>query len=278
MLFAALAKNAGAIAVALEPRGWDEGGAYDKHKRPDIEWINAATRRFTITDVTIDWTMTVGSGMEHAEGAEKRKVDAYKTAMQRNHESAARARRQPDDFAPLGFAKNGAWGPQAQRIFKDLCAMLSVRTMSADLYGWSAMTFEKHWLQRIGVTQARARAALLTEGVRSRQQAACEVKVTKKDGETYALGGSSEMADMMMNQLAATVQDQARSAHIGRHRRGKKDAGFPYVRWVCETPKGNGRFHASERGGISVVKIRFLCFHHANGHCIDPHAWRPFDG
>ena len=39
------------------------------------------------------------------------------------------------------------------------------------------------------------------------QQAACEVKVTKKDGETYALGGSSEMADMMMNQLAATVQD-----------------------------------------------------------------------
>ena len=133
MLFAALAKNAGAIAVALEPRGWDEGGAYDKHKRPDIEWINAATRRFTITDVTIDWTMTVGSGTEHAEGAEKRKVDAYKTAMQRNRESAARARRQPDDFAPLGFAKNGAWGPQAQRIFKDLCAMLSVRTMSADL-------------------------------------------------------------------------------------------------------------------------------------------------
>ena len=47
--------------------------------------------------------------------------------------------------------------------------------MSADLYGWSAMMFEKHWLQRIGVTQARARAALLTEGVRSRQQAACEV-------------------------------------------------------------------------------------------------------
>ena len=68
--------------------------------------------------------MTVGSGTEHAEGAEKRKVDAYKTAMQRNRESAARARRQPDDFAPLGFAKNGAWGPQAQRIFKDLCAML----------------------------------------------------------------------------------------------------------------------------------------------------------
>ena len=122
MLFAALAKNAGAIAVALEPRGWDEGGAYDKHKRPDIEWINAATRRFTITDVTIDWTMTVGSGTEHAEGAEKRKVDAYKTAMQRNRESAARARRQPDDFAPLGFAKNGAWGPQAQRIFKRICA------------------------------------------------------------------------------------------------------------------------------------------------------------
>ena len=113
-------------------------------------------------------------------------VDAYKTAMQRNRESAARARRQPDDFAPLGFAKNGAWGPQAQRIFKDLCAMLSVRTMSADLYGWSAMTFEKHWLQRIGVTQARARAALLTEGVRSRQQAACEVPRGPPEGRRAA--------------------------------------------------------------------------------------------
>ena len=66
----------------------------------------------------------MGSGTEHAKGAEQRKVDAYKTAMQRNHEIAARARRQLGDFAPLGFAKNGAWGPQAQRIFKDLCAML----------------------------------------------------------------------------------------------------------------------------------------------------------
>eukprot|EP01045_Picozoa_sp_COSAG04_P018008 COSAG04_NODE_1633_length_6104_cov_3.956536_8_plen_225_part_00 len=73
VLFAALAKNAGAIAVALEPRGWDEGGAYDKHKRPDIEWINAVSRRFTITDITTDWTMSVesvGDRTAHAEAAE----------------------------------------------------------------------------------------------------------------------------------------------------------------------------------------------------------------
>ena len=38
---------------------------------------------------------------------------AYKKAMKRNRESAERARRQPDDFAPLGFAKNGAWRLQA---------------------------------------------------------------------------------------------------------------------------------------------------------------------
>ena len=40
VLFAALARNAGAIAVAMEPRGWDAGGATDRHKRPDIECIN----------------------------------------------------------------------------------------------------------------------------------------------------------------------------------------------------------------------------------------------
>ena len=39
----------------------------------------------------------------------------------------------------------------------------------------TAMTFEKHRLQRTGVTQARSRAALPTEGVRIRQQAAYEV-------------------------------------------------------------------------------------------------------
>ena len=65
--------------------------------------------------------------------------------------------------------------PQNQIGVAEWIAKASERMMSADLYGWSAMTFEKHWLQRIGVTQARARAALLTEGVRSRQQAACEV-------------------------------------------------------------------------------------------------------
>ena len=33
--------------------------------------------------------MTVGSGTEHAKGAEKRKVDAYETAMQRNRVALA---------------------------------------------------------------------------------------------------------------------------------------------------------------------------------------------
>ena len=53
--------------------------------------------------------------------------------MQRLHAIAKTSCR----YSPAPSEKNGAWGPQAQRIFKDLCAMLSVRTMSADLYGWS---------------------------------------------------------------------------------------------------------------------------------------------
>ena len=174
-LFAALASNAGAKAVALEPRGWDAGGAYDKHKRPDIEWINAKTRLFTITDITIDWTMTAGDGTEHAAAAERRKVSAYKAAMERNHTAAERARRPPDEFAPLGFAKNGAWGPEAQRVFADLASMVERKRASADLWGWSAMSWRRHWPMRVGATQARSRAALITEGVRRRQQQAGDV-------------------------------------------------------------------------------------------------------
>ena len=68
----------------------------------------------------------------------------------------------------------GSWFPVLWDVI-DQAARLNEDQADARMYGWSAMTFEKHWLQRIGVTQARARAALLTEGVRSRQQAACEV-------------------------------------------------------------------------------------------------------
>ena len=116
--------------MALEPRGWDAGGAYDKHKRPDIEWINAKTRLFTITDITIDWTMTAGDGTEHA-------ASEISGPSSKPEE---RARRPPGEFAPLGFAKNGAWGPEAQRVFADLASMVERKRASADLWGWSAMS------------------------------------------------------------------------------------------------------------------------------------------
>ena len=173
VVFAALARNAGAIAVAMEPRGWDAGGATDRHKRPDIEWINVETRLFTVSDVAIRWAMTAGSGTEHAAAAEKNKVTDYEPAMKRNREAAARARRPADEFVPLGFAKNGAWGPETQRVFATLAKMAEqCKRVSADLYGWSAMTWKAHWPVRLGVTLARARAALVTEGVRCRQQVA----------------------------------------------------------------------------------------------------------
>ena len=101
------------------------------------------------------------------------KVTDYKPAMKRNREAAARARRPADEFVPLGFAKNGAWGPETQRVFATLAKMAEqCKRVSADLYGWSAMTWKAHWPMRLGVTLARARAALVTEGVRCRQQVA----------------------------------------------------------------------------------------------------------
>ena len=175
-LFAALARNAGAVAVAMEPRGWDALGAKDRHHRPDIEWLNPTTCHYTITDIVITWSMTSGDGAEHAAKQEQHKRTEYKPAMARNRAQAARAKRPVDEFRPLGFAKNGAWGPSTQHVFAALEKMVTQRRASAELWGWSAMSWRRHWPMRVGVTQARSRAAVVTEGVRSWQQ-------TRGDGD-----------------------------------------------------------------------------------------------
>ena len=63
-----------------------------------------------------------------------------------------------------------------RQLYQDFLTLAKMaeqcKRVSADLYGWSAMTWKAHWPMRLGVTLARARAALVTEGVRCRQQVA----------------------------------------------------------------------------------------------------------
>ena len=67
----------------------------------------------------------------------------------------------------LAFAANsGAWGEDTERLWSEMCEAAKGMSESADLWGWSAMSWAKHWQQRIGVTLARGRAAVLLVALR----------------------------------------------------------------------------------------------------------------
>ena len=67
----------------------------------------------------------------------------------------------------LAFAANsGAWGEDTERLWSEMCEAAKGMSESADLWGWSAMSWAKHWQQRIGVTLARGRAAVLLAALR----------------------------------------------------------------------------------------------------------------
>jgi hypothetical protein len=68
-------------------------------------------------------------------------------------------------FVPLGFEPSGAWGKSAQGFFNGVVRkMAKARTRSAELYSWSAMTWSKHWQQRVAVELARGRANVIAKG------------------------------------------------------------------------------------------------------------------
>ena len=73
VLFAALARNAGAIAVAMEPRGWDAGGATDRHKRP-----LARARAALVTEGVRCRQQVAGDGQRDPEVEEKRVSMQYR--------------------------------------------------------------------------------------------------------------------------------------------------------------------------------------------------------
>ena len=50
---------------------------------------------------------------------------------------------------PLGFEANGAWGPAAEVMLREV-AELAHKNRDAEQYGWTAMDYTTHWRQRIG--------------------------------------------------------------------------------------------------------------------------------
>ena len=71
----------------------------------------------------------------------------------------------------LSFAVNsGVWGSDTRRMFRELCARAKEKRPEADLYGWAAMTWRKHWEQRVGVVLARGRAGGLLAALQDRSE------------------------------------------------------------------------------------------------------------
>lgn len=188
----ALLKNAGFTRVKLEPRDWDVGDASRPKgdvRRPDITGIDPRTGQKVVLDVTICWReedRCGGQANEQRPGAgaaakEKEKHRCYKGAEAAVWKEKQEKRRKDgtmgtiaddwptrDRFVPLGFEANGAWGPEAREFLKEVAECARAKR-SVELYGWSAMTYVKHWRQRIGVVVGRGRFQAIADAVSDHQ-------------------------------------------------------------------------------------------------------------
>ena len=64
----------------------------------------------------------------------------------------------------MGFEPGGAWGEGTTAFFEMVKKIARANTRSAELYSWQAMSYMRHWQQRVGVEIARGRAAVIEAG------------------------------------------------------------------------------------------------------------------
>ena len=212
-VWVALLKNAGFVGVQLEYREWDvEGYTYlpgecqvGDRRRPDIACRDPRDGSRWIFDVTICWREErerADGSREPGAGAhvkEMAKCRAYKAGVRRvlteeqeRREKLGTAGTIDDEgipkisFCPLGFEANGAWGPQAQEMLREV-AECARGQRSVELWGWAAATYTKHWRQRIGCILGRGRAEVIAAAVTDHHRKSAVSTQNEK-----AAGGRSE--------------------------------------------------------------------------------------
>ena len=119
-----------------------------------------------VGDVGLKWarardkhTAAMAGKMEAAE-VTKDKSKNYSSGLKRVNELRKENQLPEVQLRILAFAANsGAWGEDTEILWSEMCEAAKGMSESADLWGWSAMSWAKHWQQRIGVTLARGRAA-----------------------------------------------------------------------------------------------------------------------
>ena len=181
-VWAAMAASVGCGAVELESTDFDRGpaGRPGGHHRPDVTFeLPAESRELYayVTDVAGRWARvsTVHeaweAGAKEADLPRAVKRGNYATGMERENAKRRELQLPEAQLRILSFAVNsGVWGSDTRRMFRELCARAKEKRPEADLYGWAAMTWRKHWEQRVGVVLARGRAGVLLAALQDRSE------------------------------------------------------------------------------------------------------------
>ena len=178
LLWYAMARSCGCGNVKMEDVAFDRGpaGREGGHHRPDLTFVLESLIHETwayVGDVGLKWarardkhTAATAGKMEAAE-VTKDKSKNYSSGLKRVNKLRKENQLPEVQLRILAFAANsGAWGEDTERLWSEMCEAAKGMSESADLWGWSAMSWAKHWQQRIGVTLARGRAAVLLAALR----------------------------------------------------------------------------------------------------------------
>jgi hypothetical protein len=161
----AMLKNVGAEGTVLEPRAWDMG-KHEKHHRPDINTILPCGKK--VLDVKLVWArctkqhLAAEASKKETEAVEATCHKEYSEGMERVNARQREIGGQEEEMICMAFAaRTGGWGADAKGLWEKLVVMAKDKGEEADLYGWHAMNWQRHWQQRIGVAIARGRAQMV---------------------------------------------------------------------------------------------------------------------
>ena len=155
-------KAAGFVQVRAEILNWDINAAADSRERrvPDITCYDPTGTTKYIIDTRIAWKLHNDNGSavgpytpcKLARDGEREKRKRWERAVRAHRDFTEGAK-----FVPFSVEIAGGFGPQAKEFVRTVVDWAgNVRDVS--VFGWQAATFERYWMQQIGVLLVRERA------------------------------------------------------------------------------------------------------------------------
>ena len=160
-------KTAGADNVRLEPRDYDAAVKTKDHHRPDVVYWDQVEGTEFYHDLKIAWRLGTkvappqDAGINAAREVEASCKNSYKGCEAREEARAKRFGTKATRFDPITIAIGGAHGPKMGELLRRMQKLSKRKAASAELYGWNAMKWYKHWMIRISVKLANGIAGKL---------------------------------------------------------------------------------------------------------------------